>query len=54
MLMLHAQVATMYTINNVFKWSFIFTTTAVLVLSESVVVTWLLVEIQALLTGISI
>jgi hypothetical protein len=43
-----------HALNNVFKWSFIIGATAVLVLSESVLMTWLLIEMLALLAGVSI
>lgn len=44
----------MHALNNVFKWSFIIGAAAVFVLSESVLMTWLLIEMLALLAGVSI
>jgi hypothetical protein len=44
----------MHALNNVYKWSFIISATTVLVLSESVLMTWLLIEMLVLLAGVSI
>lgn len=54
MLMLHIKVITVHALNNVFKWSFIIVAAAMLVLSVSVLMTWLLIEMLALLAGVSI
>lgn len=54
MLVLHTIVGTMHAVNIAFKWSSIIGASKVLVLSETALVSWLLIELQAMLVAIGL